>query len=66
MVFYPAFSWTWVLEARVMLSQIAESRLNFRHSKNVKLELNQGIWQLVIHFWETQYYALCSKNRLAK
>lgn len=31
--FYMVLGRTWVLAARVMLSQITESRLNFHHSK---------------------------------
>ena len=67
MLFYTMLGKTWVLTARVIqLSQIAESTLNFHHSKNVKLELKAGVWQLIFHLWKIQNYILGSKNKLVK
>lgn len=67
MLFYTVLGKTWVLTARVIqLSQTAESTLNFRHSKNVKLELNAGVWPLIFHLWKIQNYILGSKNKLVK
>lgn len=67
MLFYTVLGKTWVLTARVIqLSQTAESTLNFRHSRKVKLELNAGVWQLIFHLWKIQNYILGSKNKLVK
>lgn len=50
----------WILAAGVVLSQIAESRLSFRHSKNVKSELRprSALWTVLLNVLPALYLLL--------